>query len=177
MLRQIRTIARKELRTAFGSPLALIFLGTFLVAVMFIVFTMETFFVRNVADIRPLFVWMPILLIFLLGLAADMLHNTPLGVHALTYMLLTLVAKSQAAALSGLSFLFHWGLFALAMTGFGAVKFLISLIGTPQVFDHSLRPAILQVLQLVLTTILAYPFGHLVFSGLNRGLLKPPNSL
>ncbi len=67
MNRQLRAIIKKELRNAFGSPLALIFLGTFLATVMFIVFTMETFFVRNLADIRPMFTWMPILLIFLIA--------------------------------------------------------------------------------------------------------------
>ncbi|MEM8860689.1 MAG: Gldg family protein, partial [Chloroflexota bacterium] len=67
MRKQISAIIRKELRNAFGSPLALIFLGTFLAAVMFIVFTLETFFVRNLADIRPMFTWMPILLIFLIA--------------------------------------------------------------------------------------------------------------
>ncbi|MEM9774425.1 MAG: Gldg family protein, partial [Chloroflexota bacterium] len=67
MIKQISAIIRKELRNAFGSPLALIFLGSFLAAVMFIVFTLETFFVRNLADIRPMFTWMPILLIFLIA--------------------------------------------------------------------------------------------------------------
>ncbi|MEM7800795.1 MAG: Gldg family protein [Chloroflexota bacterium] len=67
MIEQIRTIANKELRNYFGSPLALIFLGTFLAAVLFIFFTFETFFARNLADVRPMFVWMPVLLIFLIA--------------------------------------------------------------------------------------------------------------
>jgi ABC-2 type transport system permease protein len=65
--RQILSITRKELSGYFGSPLAIIFLGTFLAAVLFIFFTVETFFARGVADVRPLFRWMPILLIFLLA--------------------------------------------------------------------------------------------------------------
>ncbi|MEZ4643415.1 MAG: Gldg family protein [Chloroflexota bacterium] len=67
MKRQVLAITRKELNSYFGSPLAIIFLGTFLAAVLFIFFTVETFFARGVADIRPLFRWMPILLIFLLA--------------------------------------------------------------------------------------------------------------
>lgn len=67
MLNQIFSISNKELRNYFGSPLALIFMGTFLVVVLFIFFTFETFFARNLADIRPLFNWMPILLIFLIA--------------------------------------------------------------------------------------------------------------
>ena len=67
MKRQILAITKKELNSYFGSPLAIIFLGTFLAAVLFIFFTIETFFARGIADIRPLFRWMPVLLIFLLA--------------------------------------------------------------------------------------------------------------
>ncbi|MFQ5421128.1 MAG: Gldg family protein [Anaerolineae bacterium] len=67
MKRQILAITKKELSSYFGSPLALIFLGTFLAAVLFIFFTVETFFARGIADVRPLFRWMPVLLIFLLA--------------------------------------------------------------------------------------------------------------
>lgn len=67
MKRQILSITRKELNNYFGSPLAIIFLGTFLAAVLFIFFTIETFFARGIADVRPLFRWMPVLLIFLLA--------------------------------------------------------------------------------------------------------------
>lgn len=66
-MRSIKTIARKELRSYFLSPVALIFLGVFLVATLFIFFTYAKFFVRNLADVRPLFSWLPILLIFLVS--------------------------------------------------------------------------------------------------------------
>ncbi len=58
-------IARKEFGSFFSSPIAFIFLGTFLAASLFIFFWVETFFARNIAEIRSLFEWMPILLIFL----------------------------------------------------------------------------------------------------------------
>ena len=67
MIRQILAMTRKELNNYFGSPLAFIFLGTFLAIVLFVFFSVETFWVRNIADMRPLFQWMPILLIFLLA--------------------------------------------------------------------------------------------------------------
>ena len=67
MIKQARAIARKELSTYFGSPMALIFLGTFLVVTLFAFFWVETFFARNIADVRPLFRWMPILTIFLVA--------------------------------------------------------------------------------------------------------------
>jgi ABC-2 type transport system permease protein len=64
---QIWAVSRKELRAYFGSPLALIFIGVFLAASLFIFFWVETFFVRNVAEVRPLFRWMPVLMIFLVA--------------------------------------------------------------------------------------------------------------
>ena len=61
------TLTRKELRAYFGSPMALIFVGTFLVVTLFVFFWVETFFARNIADVRPLFRWMPVLMAFLVA--------------------------------------------------------------------------------------------------------------
>ena len=61
----VTTVARKELRLFFASPVAWLFLASFAAANGFIVFWVESFFARNIADIRPLFEWMPVLLIFL----------------------------------------------------------------------------------------------------------------
>lgn len=66
-LASIKTTARKELRSYFLSPVALIFLGVFLVVTLFIFFTYSKFFARNLADVRPLFAWLPVLLIFLVS--------------------------------------------------------------------------------------------------------------
>lgn len=60
-------IARKEFSAFFTSPIAFIFLGTFLAVTLFTFFWVETFFARNIADVRPMFEWMPILLIFLVS--------------------------------------------------------------------------------------------------------------
>lgn len=60
-------IARKELASFFSSLAAFIFMGVFLTALLFIFFWVERFFARDVADVRPLFEWMPILLIFLVS--------------------------------------------------------------------------------------------------------------
>jgi len=65
--KQSLAIARKELGAYFGSPMALIFVGAFLVATLFSFFWVETFFARNIADVRPLFRWMPVLMIFLVA--------------------------------------------------------------------------------------------------------------
>ncbi|MEZ4737421.1 MAG: Gldg family protein [Caldilineaceae bacterium] len=66
-MRQVLSVTRKELDSYFGSPMALIFLGAFLAVTLFTFFWVETFFARGIADIRPLFKWMPLLLIFLVA--------------------------------------------------------------------------------------------------------------
>lgn len=66
-MRQILSLTRKELDSYFGSPMALIFLAAFLAATLFSFFWVDAFFARGIADVRPLFRWMPLLLIFLLA--------------------------------------------------------------------------------------------------------------
>ena len=65
--RVARRVAQKEVLLFFSSPVAWLFLACFIAITLFIFFWIESFFARNVADIRPLFEWMPILLIFLSG--------------------------------------------------------------------------------------------------------------
>jgi ABC-2 type transport system permease protein len=66
-MKQTLSITRKELAIYFGSPMALIFIGAFLAATLFAFFWVDTFFARGIADVRPLFRWMPVLLIFLVA--------------------------------------------------------------------------------------------------------------
>ncbi|MEM6707295.1 MAG: Gldg family protein [Pseudomonadota bacterium] len=57
--------ARKELTLFFGSAVAYLFVAVFLAFCLAVVFWVEAFFARNIADVRPLFEWMPLLLLFL----------------------------------------------------------------------------------------------------------------
>jgi ABC-2 type transport system permease protein len=66
-MKQSLSITRKELRGYFGSPMALIFIGAFLAATLFSFFWVDTFFARGISDVRPLFRWMPVLMIFLVA--------------------------------------------------------------------------------------------------------------
>ncbi len=66
-MKTILAITRKELNAYFGSPMALIFIGVFLAASLFAFFWVDAFFARGIADLRPLFRWMPVLLIFLVA--------------------------------------------------------------------------------------------------------------
>lgn len=66
-MHDVLRIARKEMAAFFGSPIAYIFLAAFLAVTLFIFFWVEAFFARGLADMQPLFQWMPILLIFLMA--------------------------------------------------------------------------------------------------------------
>ncbi len=66
-MRQYRSLISKELEGYFGSPMALIFLGIFLVATLYTFFWVEAFFIGGLAEMRGLFHWMPILMIFLIS--------------------------------------------------------------------------------------------------------------
>ena len=66
-MRQILAVTKKEIRGYFGSLLAMIFLGTFIIAILFTFFSIELFFGRGIADVRPMFQWMPVILIFLIA--------------------------------------------------------------------------------------------------------------
>ncbi len=66
-MKQTIAIIRKELSNYFGSPMALIFLGVFLAITLFSFFWVDTFFSRGIADVRPLFRSMPLLMIFLVA--------------------------------------------------------------------------------------------------------------
>ena len=61
----IWSVARKELTLFFASPVAWLFLASFAAVELFVFFWGEAFFARNIADVRPLFSWMPLLLLFL----------------------------------------------------------------------------------------------------------------
>lgn len=64
-LNLIQLVARKELSLFFSSPIAWLFLACFAAVKLFVFFWVEAFFARNIADVRPLFSWMPLLLLFL----------------------------------------------------------------------------------------------------------------
>ena len=73
MLLDIWYITKKELKDYFSSSAALLFLAIFLLATNIIFFWVEGFFSRNLADLRPLFTWIPILFVFLI--AALTMHS------------------------------------------------------------------------------------------------------
>jgi len=61
----IKRVAAKEMSLFLSSPIAWLFIGCFAAVTLFVFFWGEAFFARNIADVRPMFEWMPILLIML----------------------------------------------------------------------------------------------------------------
>lgn len=61
----IARITKKETTLFFNSPTAYLFLFTFVAVTLFVFFWGSSFFVRNISDVRPMFEWIPVLLIFL----------------------------------------------------------------------------------------------------------------
>ena len=66
----IKIVFKKELRGYFNSAVAVIFLAVFLAATLVAFFGAEKFFARGLADLRPMFEWMPRLLIILVSALA-----------------------------------------------------------------------------------------------------------
>ena len=58
---------KHEFGALFSSLSAYLFIALFLIISLYIFFWVETFFARNLADMRPLFEWMPLLMIFLVA--------------------------------------------------------------------------------------------------------------
>ena len=113
----------------------------------------------------------PLILVFALGLSTDALHDTPLGLHALAYMVLVLGAKAQSQHLAGLGLLFNWAFFALGALIYGAMVYVIPLAAQSGVLQDVwglAGQAALRMVQLVLTTIVAYLPFHLALTGLQR---------
>ena len=119
-------IARKELSAFFGSPVAYLFIGAFLAAVLFVFFWVEAFFARNIADARPLFDWMPLLLIFLAAALTMRLWSEERRSGTLE-LLATLPVPTWRLVLG--KFLAVWALVAIALTLTLPLPVTVALLG------------------------------------------------
>jgi ABC-2 type transport system permease protein len=113
-MNHVLTIMKKELRSYFLSPVALIFLGIFLIASFALFFRVEdNVFIRNLVDVRPLFRSLPLLLIFLVS-AITMKQWSEEQKLGTLEILLTLPVKTHHLVLG--KFLGGWLLCILALT-------------------------------------------------------------
>jgi ABC-2 type transport system permease protein len=122
----VLSIARKELRGYFNSAVALIFLATFLAVVLFTFFWVGKFFTRNIADVRPMFEWLPLLLIFLVGALSMRLWSEEQKVGTIE-ILLTLPVPHWQLVLG--KFLAGMALVALALVLTLGLPITVALMG------------------------------------------------
>lgn len=125
-MNRMLAITKKELKAYFGSPMAALFIGAFLLAALFSFFWLETFFARNTADIRPLFRWMPVLMIFLVG-ALTMRQWSEEQRMGTMEILLTLPVRLWQLVLG--KFLAVLSLVAIALTLTLGLPITVSLLG------------------------------------------------
>ena len=120
------SVARKEMWGYFSSPTALIFLGTYLFVSLFTFFWVEKFFSRNIADMRPLFEWMPLLMIFLVSTLTMKMWSEERRSGTVEF-LLTLPIKTHELVLG--KFLACMGLVSIGLAMTLCLAFSVSLLG------------------------------------------------
>jgi ABC-2 type transport system permease protein len=125
-MKELFRIARKEFSGFFSSPIAFIFLGAFLAVTLFVFFWVDTFFARNIADVRPMFEWMPVLLIFLVAAVTMRMWSEERRAGTLEF-LLTSPIKSYQFVLG--KFLACLGLVAVALVLTLPLPITVSMIG------------------------------------------------
>jgi ABC-2 type transport system permease protein len=108
----INRIARKELTLFFAAPVGYLFLLAFLAVTLFVFFWAEAFFARNVADVRPMFEWMPVLLLFLCAALTMRMWSEERRTGTLEFV--TTVPVSSWDFVIG-KFLACWALLAIAL--------------------------------------------------------------
>ncbi|MBZ0305103.1 MAG: ABC transporter permease, partial [Anaerolineae bacterium] len=129
-MRPTLAITRKELNTYFSSPMALIFVGAFLAASLFTFFWVDEFFSRGIADLRSLFRWMPVLMIFLVA-ALTMRQWSEEQQTGTLEMLFTMPMKLYQLVLGKFFAVLILVIAALALTLFLPIT--ISFFGSPDI--------------------------------------------
>ena len=119
-------IAQKELALLFSSPIAYLFLAAYLAVTLFVFFWGEAFFARNISDVRPMFEWLPVLLIFLASALTMRMWSDER--RAGTLELVVTVPASSAEFVIG-KFAACWGLLCIALLLTLPLPITVSLLG------------------------------------------------
>ena len=121
-----RRIAGKELAHFFSSPIAYLFLAAYLAVTLFVFFWGETFFARNISDVRPMFEWLPVLLIFLAAALTMRMWSDERRTGTLE--LVVTVPATSAEFVVG-KFLACWGLVAVALALTVPLPLTVAMLG------------------------------------------------
>ena len=122
----VRRIAGKELAHFFTSPIAYLFLAAFLAVTLFVFFWGEAFFARNIADVRPVFEWLPVLLVFLAAALSMRMWSDERRTGTLE-LVITVPATSVEFVLG--KFLACWALLAVALALTVPLPVTVALLG------------------------------------------------
>lgn len=125
-MKNIITIARKEFRTYFESPIAYIFITAFLLLVNFLY--LWTFFLAGQADMRPFFGFMPFVFLFLVPSITMRLWAEERKMGTLE-VLLTLPVQEKEVVLGKFIASFVFLLVMLALTF--NIPLLVGFLGDP----------------------------------------------
>ncbi len=125
-MKHILAVARKEWRSTFVSPVALIFLAGFLGASLIAFFWGYKFFSKNIADVRPFFRWMPYLLVILVSAYTMRLWSEETRSETLE-VLLTLPVRLREVVLG--KFLAGLGLVGVALLLTLPVPITVAVLG------------------------------------------------
>lgn len=125
-LSPVLSLAFKEMRLYFQTPVAYIFMACFLFVSLFVFFWVEKFFARNIVDVRPLFSWMPLLLIFLVSALSMKMWSEETKIGTIEF-LRTMPVKTSQLVLGKFLACFSLCSFALLLTL--TIPISVSLIG------------------------------------------------
>ena len=126
MIDTVGAIVRKELALFFGSPIGYLFLFAYLGVTLFVFFWGEAFFARNIADVRPMFEWLPILLVFLAAALTMRMWSDERRIGTLEFVVTVPASAWQFAAGK---FLACWALLAVALAFTLPLAITVALIG------------------------------------------------
>ena len=126
MFDTVGAIVRKELALFFGSPIGYLFLLAYLGVTLFVFFWGEAFFARNIADVRPMFEWLPILLVFLAAALTMRMWSDERRIGTLEFVVTVPASAWQFAAGK---FLACWALLAVALAFTLPLAITVAVIG------------------------------------------------
>ena len=127
-MRNILTIAKRELRGYFSSPVAFVFIVIFLLLAGFFTFMLGGLFERGEASLQPFFVWHPWLYLFLVPAVGMRMWSEERRMGTIE-LLLTMPVTPWQAILG--KFLAAWAVVALALALTFPVVITVNYLGHP----------------------------------------------
>ena len=127
-IRNIKTIAKREIAGYFSSPVAFVFIVIFLLLSGFFTFMVAGFFDRGEANLMPFFTWHPWLYLFLVPAVGMRMWSDERRLGTIELLLTMPVTPWQAIVGK---FLASWAVLALALALTFPVVWTVNYLGSP----------------------------------------------